>query len=91
MIIIIVANFSKTNELETRAARLRTAYLAYKWVYFGTKCDSLIFIDIIIIISSGVSESSSQGREGGWGAGDTTVASLLPQTPSTALPCAWSP
>lgn len=28
--IIIVANFSKTNELETRAARQRSAYLAYK-------------------------------------------------------------
>lgn len=55
--IIIVANFSKTNELETRAARQRSAYLANKWVYFGTKCDSWIFIDIVMIISSGVSES----------------------------------
>lgn len=57
--IIIVANFSKTNELETRAARQRSAYLANKWVYFGTKCDSWIFIDIVMIISRGVSESKA--------------------------------
>lgn len=89
--IIIVANFSKTNELETRAARQRSAYLAYKWVYFGTKCDSWIFIDIVMIISSGVSESKGW-RYMRWRAarpeprGSSPLASI-----SIALLCAWVP
>lgn len=76
--IIIVANFSKTNELETRAARQRSAYLANKWVYFGTKCDSWIFIDIVMIISSGVSESKDMEVHAAVRRGAASVGALAP-------------